>query len=879
MHFNAKISTKPLPGLSLKTFSVLFLIIFLGLQKPVAQVAEDFSDGELSSNPSWVGSTGSFIVNNASQLQLNAAVAGTSWLSTPFPSAVLEEVSWEIFVKQSFAPSGANFARFYLVSDQQDVSSSLNGFYLQFGEPGSNDAVELFRQAGTGSISICRATNARIATSFEITIQVTRDGQGMWKVLIDYAGGRDFVLEASGSDPTQISSPYSGILCTYTITNATRFYFDDISIQSVKAPDNSPPQIASVEVISGQSLKIAFTEDVDRSSAENHLNYFVSPTAGNPLSVRLEEDGKTVELFFSRLFANGEPSSISVNGISDLSGNIMVATEKTFLFFSEYPVNFRDIIITEICADPSPALSMPEAEFVEVYNRGEHPVDLAGWQLADGSAAGKAGSFILLPGKYLVLAAPPNIERFSAFGQTLSVSPFPSLNNSGDLLKLKNDEGKTIDSVRYHISWYRDNEKTDGGWSLELIDIQNTCAEGSNWAAAENSFGGTPGQQNSIYANKPDNTGPGVIAVVLIDSSSLFIQFDEKLETTIPAHDQFRITPSVGISSVYFGDESFSSIVLLFSEQVQSSQTYIVQISDVYDCPGNKIREEFSHAEFELSEKAEPGDVLVNEILFNPRSTGVDFVEIHNHTQKTINLKNWTLRNFFAAGKNSTLITDEDLLLRAGAYKVFTEDGDILKGEYISGVENTFYETDLPALNDDDGSLTLIDGNGYVIDTMAYTDQMHVPFLRDDEGVSLERISVYERGTALSNWRSASSMSGFATPGYVNSNVRQDSSARNEAITVEPEIFQPTGPSRAFARINYRFDTGGLIANVRIFDQHGRPIKEIAGNELLGTEGFFRWDGDQDNGTTARTGYYVIWFEIFDAVGKVKTFRKRIALY
>src|SRR5688500_5404731 len=104
MHFTAKISIKPFPGLSSKTFPVLFLIVFFVLQKPFAQVVEDFSDGELLANPSWSGSTTSFIVNDVYQLQLNAAAAGSSWLSMPFPSPQLHEVSWEIFVKQSFAP-------------------------------------------------------------------------------------------------------------------------------------------------------------------------------------------------------------------------------------------------------------------------------------------------------------------------------------------------------------------------------------------------------------------------------------------------------------------------------------------------------------------------------------------------------------------------------------------------------------------------------------------------------------------------------------------------------------------------------------------------------------------------------------------------------
>jgi hypothetical protein len=156
---------------------------------------------------------------------------------------------------------------------------------------------------------------------------------------------------------------------------------------------------------------------------------------------------------------------------------------------------------------------------------------------------------------------------------------------------------------------------------------------------------------------------------------------------------------------------------------------------------------------------------------------------------------------------------------------------------------------------------------------------MHSVFLKDDEGVSLERISSEVAAGLEHNWRSASSTVGFASPGYVNSNVRDNATLDNEAVSVEPEIFQPQINGQAFTRINFRFDHGGFVANIKIFDQQGRPVKQIAHNAMLGAEGFFRWDGDLDNGLMARMGYYVVWFEVFDETGVLKTYRKRVAVY
>jgi hypothetical protein len=128
------------------------------------------------------------------------------------------------------------------------------------------------------------------------------------------------------------------------------------------------------------------------------------------------------------------------------------------------------------------------------------------------------------------------------------------------------------------------------------------------------------------------------------------------------------------------------------------------------------------------------------------------------------------------------------------------------------------------------------------------------------------------------NWKSASSVSGFATPGRINSNARPETELREESIRLEPEIFVPVTGQPDFTQIHFRFDRGGFMANVKIYDAQGRQVRELASNAPLGTEGFFRWEGDRDDGTRARVGYYMVWFEVFDDSGTVRTFRKRLAV-
>jgi len=46
----------------------------------------------------------------------------------------------------------------------------------------------------------------------------------------------------------------------------------------------------------------------------------------------------------------------------------------------------------------------------------------------------------------------------------------------------------------------------------------------------------------------------------------------------------------------------------------------------------------------------EPGDIIVNEILSNPKSDGVDFVELYNHSGKTIDLQHLSIASVNSNG-------------------------------------------------------------------------------------------------------------------------------------------------------------------------------------------------------------------------------------
>ncbi len=207
---------------------LLAAFILCAVSTAQAQFVDDFSDGDFTNDPAWSGDDAVFMVNASQQLQLNNTVAGTSQLRSANAMATLDDKEWRVRVKQTFSGSASNYGRVYLVSDQADLTGPLNGYYLLFGEANSNDAVELFEQTGTASVSVCRGTEALIANSFDVGVQAKRDAAGNWQLLVDAAGGTNYVLQASGTSATHTTSTYIGVRCTYTVSNANKFFYDDV---------------------------------------------------------------------------------------------------------------------------------------------------------------------------------------------------------------------------------------------------------------------------------------------------------------------------------------------------------------------------------------------------------------------------------------------------------------------------------------------------------------------------------------------------------------------------------------------------------------------------------------------------------------------------
>ena len=541
-----------------------------------------------------------------------------------------------------------------------------------------------------------------------------------------------------------------------------------------------------------------------------------------------------------------------------------------------------DVVITEIMADPSPAVGLPNAEFIEVKNVSSTPFNLNGWKISDATSnATITANFILQPDSIAILCANGNVTAFSIFGRTIGVTGFPSLDNDGDIISLRSPQGKTSHGVNYTIDWYQNEIKKDGGWSLEMIDTKNPCSGMSNWKASTDAGGGTPGKKNSVDGVNTDAVPPQLIRTYSLDNITIVALFDEPLDSTSASSvSNYSLTNNIAIASSIPQAPLFNSVVLKLSNPLQKQTGYTLTASNVKDCKGNAIGV-YNKAKAGLAEEAILDDVVINEILFNPKPDAFDYVEIYNRSNKIVDASKLYIANRNTSGVLASIkkLSETPFYIFPDGYIVVTEDASSLKHEYmVQKPENLLVLSSLPSLPDDKGIVVITNSQGNVVDEVSYSEKWHFALINNNEGVALERIDPNDSSQKQSNWHSAASTAGYGTPTYKNSQYKQTNSA-NAVIEVSPKVFSPDNDGHDdITTISYEVTEPGYVANITIFDANGRLVRYFIKNALLGLKGSWNWDGLNENGQKLPVGTYIIYAEIFNLQGKKKQFKNTVVL-
>lgn len=839
-----------------------------------AQVQDNFTDGDFTQNPIWGGNTSVFEVNSSNQLHLISTGSDTSYLSTP--SNVIRDSEWSFYVKLSFNTSSNNYSRVYLVSDNSDLKGSLNGYYVQIGNTADN--ISLWRQDGSTLVNIIDGNIAMTGNSVNtLNIKVKCDPSGIWSLYADDQAGVNYTLEGTVLDTTYNSSSYFGVFCKYTSSNSTKFYFDDFYVGNIQY-DTLPPEITDVIVISNNQIRLSFNENVDSISSQNTQNYQIDGGIGNPsLVARSTSNHSVVDIYLASSLTYDFAYNLTVTGVKDMAGNAMSSMSLPFRW---YNLKKGDIVINEIMADPTPIIGLPDAEYIELYNNSKVKVNIKDWILKIGTSDKILPEAYILPDAYLIIGSQSDEALLSPYGDFLGLSSF-SLTNSGADLVLKTDSNKLMHFISYADSWYQNSAKKDGGWSLEQIDPVNSCGGINNWKASGNLSGGTPGQVNSIKSSNPDILAPEIDRVVVVNNQTLTLFWNESIDSTSALNTQlYSVSDGIGnpilVRASY---PDYKSYTLQLASALQLGTIYNLTVSSgVADCAGNITTADFVLA-FGMSEFPDSNDVLINEVLFNPKNDGVDYVEIFNNSQKIIDLKFLRLANWSDADQtysNIDEISPEGYQIFPKTYYVLTTSSNKVKDQYFVMEPKQMVDmASLPSLSNTSGNIYLITNSLQLIDGMNYTEDMHYALINNPKGISLERININTYGFKTSNWRSAAvpgrNAEGFGgTPTYVNSQAYTGESSA-DAWSRSPEIFSPDNDGlEDFLEISYNLTAGGYSANIMIYDASGKLVRNLTNGEYLGQSGHIIWDGINNDNQKANIGIYIIYIETFSLNGDVR---------
>ena len=353
----------------------------------------------------------------------------------------------------------------------------------------------------------------------------------------------------------------------------------------------------------------------------------------------------------------------------------------------------------------------------------------------------------------------------------------------------------------------------------------------------------------------------------VISPNTLEIQFSEPIDNNALNINNFNLIGNnpPNPMSVY---NSSSGYELIFQQKFKGNQVLNLSIQNITDLAGNSL---FDTIQIIVPDTAQFGEILINEILFDPFAGGSDYVEIINNSNSSFDIFKYYIADYDNGISNLKQI-NQHFIINPNELILFTEDSISTINDYPSNNSSRFIQMDLPSFPNDSATVFLLNTDSIILDQFSYSDDLHFELINDPEGVSLERVLLNSINPNIA-WHSAAENVGWGTPG--NSNSQYYLSEQSDvSFYAENEVFSPDNDGfEDIAIFSYKLDQIGMVGNAFVYDNRGRLIKSILTNELLNTEGKFTWDGINQYGQKAAIGIYLIYFECFSVNGEVLNFK------
>jgi len=840
----------------------------LSLAAASGQFVDPFDDPYI--HP-WTGDTTAFRIASG-QLQL-VAPSGTSTARLHVGIPFADSMEWSLQARLDFAPSASNQLRFWLGMTDPDPLAA-RGYLLEAGATGDQDALRLLYAAEGEYTLIAESPPGVVARDPVVLDLLIRAGaDGTWR--IDNLAGDSTAhwIEAQHTGPPLSSLQFLSIECRFTETRRDKFSFDEVHAGPT-VPDTLPPLWTETIVLDEHTVRLHFDENLDSITVHQADHYKLLPD-GAEVSVVTGVNNR-IDLAWTNAFQSDSSYALQVSGLSDLAGNWMAPAIQYFRYIRVDTADPGDLQVTEIMADPTPSVGLPESEYVELYNGSGRTFRLSDYQLRVGNNVRPLADSLMRPGDYILVCPVAQQAGLKTYGRVMPLHSFPVLPNDGETISLVGPDEVTVHSVDYDRSTYRDPDKDDGGWSLEMRNPMARCTDAGNWQASLDLEGGTPGRVNSAWMPVPDVTGPVLREWVVLPPDTLRLSFDENIDTDLMLDPlRYATAPPLGIQGIQAS--TGVNVSIHFQDTLTEGIEYRLVKFPSFDCLGNPGIMPDPVPVFGRPVKPWPGSLVINELLFDPAPGGARFIEVLNTSNVFLDIGKLAFGRI-TPSETELFALNSPRALGPGAIAAFSPDtGDIIR-RYRVPYPARLYPATLPAWEASADQVSLL-SRGEVLDSLTYSASWHHPLIRDPEGVSLERIAPGSPAGDPASWHSAAGTSGWATPTAVNSHILLPGSDTARPYTVTDPVFSPNNDGyRDFLAITLQPDGPDQVASVLVHDLEGRLVRTLANNTLIGNTRPLHWDGRKSNGEPVPRGMYVLFIRLWRPDGSVRVYRETCAV-
>ena len=413
---------------------------------------------------------------------------------------------------------------------------------------------------------------------------------------------------------------------------------------------------------------------------------------------------------------------------------------------------FRTFVLNEFI--PQPISGLPE--FVEIVNMNSDTVDLKNWRITDSNEGLNygLGSVSIAMDEYVVIAADSTLVDSVPNGVPY-LTPgggFPTLNNSGDEIRIFDPFNTLIDSLFYSSTW-----GINQGISLEKYYTIDSSHIQENWAPSTSLSGFTIGALNAVT--------PAIINGTLLSENIYY-------SPSIPTETD-EVIMSVPILNS--GTSIFSGMVQVFSNNVMINQsginsgnigdTVLVNISiGTFNSGFNEMslslivendENENDNTGLDTLKIRYPfGTILINEFMSAPNNDQSEFVELFAF--QNLDMIEWSISD-----NHLDPVYLNTISVSSGDFIVVLSDSNMM--DILDGDAHLFFPFNFPSLNNSGDGIYLFDHTASVIDSLNYDAEWPLTGER-----STEKIRQSYTSNGSSNWLLADENISM-TPGNKNS--------------------------------------------------------------------------------------------------------------